>query len=104
MWFLLDVPNPPKKEAALGDNPYLEAHGVRLAFDNRYVVAFAGITDHTLIDGKVRPGPEYLHGYGLHMVRPLFNALEYLRNRCSFVIFGVVKGTKVPVDKLKLVV
>jgi hypothetical protein len=52
----------------------------------------------------VRPGLEYLHRYGLYVVRPLFNALKYLQNRCGFVIFGVVKGTKVPVDELKLVV
>jgi hypothetical protein len=96
--------NPPNKEAVLGDDPYLEAHGVRLAFDNRCIIAFACIADHALIDGKVRPGPEYLHRYGLYVVRPLFNALKYLRNRCDFVIFAVVKGTKVPVDELKLVV
>ena len=58
MWFLFDVPNPPKKEAALGDNPHLEAHGVRLAFDNRYVVAFCrynGSYTHRR-QGKTRAG------------------------------------------------
>jgi hypothetical protein len=92
VWFLFNVPNPPNKEAALGNDPYLEVYGVRLAFDDRYVIAFARIADCALIDGKVRPGPEYLHRYGLYVVRPLFKALEYLRNRCGFVIFGVVKG------------
>ena len=85
-------------------DPNLEANGVGLAFDSRDSVTFARIADYALIDGKVRPRPEYLHGHGLYVVRPLFNALEYLRNRCGFVIFGVVKGTKVPVDELKLVV
>lgn len=96
--------NPPNKEAALGDDLYLEAYGARLAFTDRYVIAFARIADYVLIDGKVRPGPEYLYRYGLYVVRPLFNALEYLRNRCGFIIFNVVKGTKVSVEELKLIV
>jgi len=36
------------------------------------------------------------------MIKPLISILEHLRKRCGLIDLGVVKGTKVPVDELKL--
>lgn len=53
---ILDMPQPPDKKALLGNNLDLKLHEVRLAFNNRDLVAFPYVADYALIDSAIRAG------------------------------------------------
>lgn len=50
------MPQPPDKKALLGNNLDLKLHEVRLAFNNRDLVAFPYVADYALIDSAIRAG------------------------------------------------